>query len=213
MSSIGPLGSSREKQSLRSFSAPPDLLPALTPLSVHPSAPPPRFPPIARTIFAAFTDPAFEASHKPTPSRTAFPSSTSSASQPSKWIDGHVSNSNDYIPGAAVYNLRNLKNATCGAGGGGYDRRYGGKQQARGYAQQAGGGRPRTPMAVPFQVTPEEARALLREHLTGHLLAPAIADVDSSVALSAVFQPFWTFAADGGCMGVGGEWGRGCGVG
>ncbi|CAI5464011.1 unnamed protein product, partial [Closterium sp. Yama58-4] len=66
-------------------------------------------------------------------------------------------------------------------------------------------------MAVPFQVTPEEARALLREHLTGHLLAPAIADVDSSVTLSAVFQPFWTFTADGGCKGWGGE--SGCGVG
>ncbi|CAI5529375.1 unnamed protein product [Closterium sp. Naga37s-1] len=150
---------------LRNSFSSPHLLPALTPRSVHPSTPPPLFLPIPRTVFAASTSPAFEASHKPTPSRTAFPPSTS----------------------------------------GGYDRRYGGKQQARGYAQQAGGGRPRTPMAVPFQVTPEEARALLREHLTGHLLAPAIADVDSSVALAAMFQPFWTFTADGGRMGVGGN--------
>ncbi|CAI5464018.1 unnamed protein product [Closterium sp. Yama58-4] len=83
----------------------------------------------------------------------------------------------------SIFYFRSLKSATCDGGGGGYDRTYGGRQQARSYAQQAGGGRPRTPMAVPFQVTPEEARALLREHLTGHLLAPAIADVDSCVVL------------------------------
>ncbi|CAI7891113.1 unnamed protein product [Closterium sp. NIES-53] len=134
-----------------SLSASPDIFPALASRSGPPSPPPPLFPPIARTsiILAASTSPAFEASQKRT-SRTAFSSSTSSASQPSTWITEHVRNSSGYIPGAADVIFRSLESATCGGGGGrggGYDRRYGRKQQASGYvdmrSRQGEGGRAR----------------------------------------------------------------------
>ncbi|GJP49061.1 hypothetical protein CLOM_g8328 [Closterium sp. NIES-68] len=193
-----------------SLPTPPDLHTALAAHALPHPTPPPSLP-FARTIFAsspgAFPPPtpssydlhtALNAHSIPPPTppppqpfpRTVFASTPGAFPPP-------------IASGYALLHGKQQARSYYAQQAGGGPRGHGGEQMRnyqrqhwRSSAQQAGGGRPRTPMAVPFQVAPEAALALLREHLTGHLLAPTPADLDSSVSLSAVFQPFWTFAAD-----------------